>query len=283
MVKRGLLYLRRKYKRSLLLLILLFIISFSLAVGLSVWSSISAVTKEVQQTLGTSFIFKAKRDPALAKSMKMYNGASGMVYDGPEIDQTLVDKVMGIDELSGYNAENYESVYADDMELIEGGWKISFDEYESIPDWDWDLNPPTRDCYLLRQRVTNLYGNTDTERYDKFRTGAFTLVEGRHIAPGDSRKALISDEVAELNGLKRGDTIDLSFRPGIIGDDDRGHTFDTVYDGATLEIVGIYHVNGYQPINAYVHEPDITYNWIFTDNETVSYFTNQTFAYAYPG
>lgn len=55
MVKRSLLYLRRKYKRSVLLFLLLFVISFSLAVGVTVWNSIGAVTKEVQDALGTSF------------------------------------------------------------------------------------------------------------------------------------------------------------------------------------------------------------------------------------
>lgn len=47
MVKRSLLYLRRKYKRSALLWLLLFVISCSLAIGVTVWSSIGAVTKDV--------------------------------------------------------------------------------------------------------------------------------------------------------------------------------------------------------------------------------------------
>lgn len=32
----------------------------------------------------------------------------------------------------------------------------------------------------------------------------------------------------------------------------------------TLEIVGIFHVNGYQPTGVWVSEDAITYNWIFT-------------------
>ena len=45
MLKRAWLYLTRKYKRSILLFFLLFVISFSIAVALSIWNSINAVTK----------------------------------------------------------------------------------------------------------------------------------------------------------------------------------------------------------------------------------------------
>ena len=61
MIKRAWLYLTRKYKRSLLLFFLLFIISFSIAVALSIWNSISAVTKEVEHSLGTSIILKLSK------------------------------------------------------------------------------------------------------------------------------------------------------------------------------------------------------------------------------
>ena len=58
MFKRALIYLKRKYNRSILLFLLLFAISLSLSIGLSVWGSIDKVTKEVQQQLGTSFTIK---------------------------------------------------------------------------------------------------------------------------------------------------------------------------------------------------------------------------------
>lgn len=62
MFKRSLLYLRRKYKRSILLFLLLFVISLSLSIGVAVWGSIGAVTKEIQDRLGTSFICKIQPD-----------------------------------------------------------------------------------------------------------------------------------------------------------------------------------------------------------------------------
>ena len=62
-----------------------------------------------------------------------------------------------------------------------------------------------------------LYGNTDSALYDKFRTGAFELVAGRHIAPEDRKKVLISEQLAEQNQLGLGDTITLSMRAGMTG------------------------------------------------------------------
>lgn len=40
-----------------------------------------------------------------------------------------------------------------------------------------------------------------------------------------------------------------------------------------LEIVGIFHVNGYQPTGEWVHEENITYNWLLTDEDSVEKMT----------
>ena len=46
--KRALLYLRRKKPRTALLFLLLFVLSLSLAVGVTVWGSVGAVTRGIQ-------------------------------------------------------------------------------------------------------------------------------------------------------------------------------------------------------------------------------------------
>ena len=56
--KRALLYLRRKKPRTALLFLLLFVLSLSLAVGVTVWGSVGAVTRGIQQELGTSFVMR---------------------------------------------------------------------------------------------------------------------------------------------------------------------------------------------------------------------------------
>ena len=263
MVKRSLLYLCRKYKRSVLLLLLLFVISFSLAVGVTVWNSIGSVTKEVQDALGTSFTFRIPsyitNDASYYKDVRDSSGNVQKWYVGPKLNndtiQTVLDYVNGI---SAVNAEMDEFVHVDDIKLVPGLFCAG-------------------QRNKLRMQVSMLYGNSDTELYSEFRSGSFELVEGRHITPDDTYKTLISDELAELNGLKVGDTITISARAGMSGDyPDR---FEIWGEPRTVEIVGIFHVNGYQPTGQWVAEDEMTYNWLISDIETVKYmdstFNNQ--------
>lgn len=167
MVKRSLLYLRRKYKRSVLLLLLLFVISFSLAVGVTVWNSIGSVTKEVQDALGTSFTFRIPsyiiNDASYYKEVNDSSGNAQKWYVGPKLNndtiQTVLDNVNGI---SAFNAEMDEFVHVDDIELVPGLFCAG-------------------QRNKLRMQVTMLYGNSNTELYSEFRSGSFELVEGRHI------------------------------------------------------------------------------------------------------
>ncbi len=81
-----------------MLLLLLFTISFSLAVGGTVWNSISAVTHEIQRQLGMSFVFKM---PALDPENTEYyqpvtlqDSSTTKAYMGATLDQRLVEEIM---------------------------------------------------------------------------------------------------------------------------------------------------------------------------------------------
>ena len=275
MLKRSVLYLRRKYKRSMLLLILLFVISFSLAVGLTVWGSSNTVTQEVQHELGTSFVVTSpaidSENSEYFKGVNLQNGGTAKVYTGPKVNQELLDAITQIDGISNYNAEDYlYGINVKDLTLIVGSWGTEYALARDDPEWlgriedgfkEWGV-----EFFRLNTSQTQLYGNTNTELYSKFRTGAFELVEGRHISADDSKKALISDELAKLNGLTIGDTITLNLLGASMN---RADKVSESFGEAELEIVGIFHVNGYQPTGINIGETDITYNWILTDIETV--------------
>lgn len=85
------------------------------------------------------------------------------------------------------------------------------------------------------------------------------LSEGRHITAEDSYKALISQELAEENGLSVGDTVSLSYY-----DEDVGR------DWQAFEIVGIFQIKSRQ--NSYTSntaECDMVENFIFVDTQSV--------------
>ena len=252
MIRRALLYLRRKYSRSILLFLLLFVLSFALLIGLSVWNSISSVTRAVQQELGTSVIFRV---PSYVTNNAYYYedvtdsfGNAQKSYVGPKLNNDTIHQILErVPNISKYNADMDRYILVDDAELIHG--------------------LQAGNDFLSHETI--MYGNTNTELYSQFRSGAFELVEGRHITADDQFKVLISEELAEMNQLKVGDRVTVSARDGMIGGADQYRLWG---DPKVLEIVGIFHVNGYQPTGQWVSEIDITYNWLLTDIATVDYF-----------
>ena len=276
MIKRASLYLRRKYKRTILLLVLLFVLAFSLAVGLSMWGSVNTVTKDVQDRLGTGFVFKMPpldpMDTTYYQPVHLRDGGRTKAYVGATLDKQLADEVMGIDGVSAYNGEMTQWIHVDDIEIYPGAMTLRTEEA---------LNDPRRirtiernyesqggfEYYQTEGTETVIYGNTNTALYDKFRTGAFELISGRHITPTDKQKVLISDEIAERNQLNVGDTFHISLWNKHLGKYD---PFDQVLGSWELEIVGIFHVNGYQPTGIWVHEDKISYNWLLSDEDTVA-------------
>jgi putative ABC transport system permease protein len=261
MLKRARLYLTRNYKRSVLLLLLMLAASASLLIGLSVWNSIHAVTREIEQKLGTSINFRLSRiitqDPSYGKHVKSKFGTAYLTYDGPDFNWDTVNQILDqVDGITDYNIEDHQIMSADNFSLIPGLFNLVEPEDDLFKQQILEIN----------KKVVDVYGNRDTSLYSRFRTGAFKIVEGRHIRPDDTGKALVSDELADLNNLGVGDSITLSDRAGELN---QAPAFDRIGDEVTLEIVGIFHVNGYQPTGMWVAESDMTYNWIFADADTV--------------
>lgn len=272
MIKRAWLYLTRKYKRSALLLLLLFVISCSISIGLCVWRSIGAVTREVQRTLGTSFTVRLPgyvQSPEFSETLEVGHNFLGTwrIYAGPPLDDTVAEEILKIEGVDRCNGDDYAYVHLDDVEPIPGLFEAIIELYyaEKVASTDEELAVD-----LVFARATLLQGSTDTALYDKFRTGAFTLTEGRHLTPEDTGLVLISDELAERNGLHIGDTITVSSRLGMmmtcLNADDR------IGEPMPLEIAGIFHVNGYQPVNKWTSEDEITYNWLIVNAETEKAF-----------
>ncbi|WP_164510286.1 ABC transporter permease [Agathobaculum sp. Marseille-P7918] len=279
MGKRTSLYLRRNAKRSILLFLLLFVISFSLAIGVTVWNSIGAVTKEVQNRLGTSFVCKIL--PLDSENTEYYqmvlsrDGSMKKTYTGAVLNHELAEKVMQLDGVTAYNGELKQYVVVDNIKLYPGAAANRYQYYTSDPerkaykaaDVEWGGLVSSE----LNAAQTAIYSNTETALNDKFRTGAFELVSGRHITAHDRQKVLISDELAAQNDLQLGDTIQISMRNQQLGWYDlRKYDPTKVLAEWELEIVGIFHVNGYQPTGENVHEYNITYNWLMADEDTVS-------------
>lgn len=272
MVKRAMLYLRRRYKRSILLLLLLFVLAFSLAVGLSMWGSVNAAVQDVERRLGTSFVVKTRDQfpPGELITAQLREGGATQRGVIPRPDQEVVDAIMQqVDGITDYHTEHFTYAYSNALELIEGGWGMAYqadlDALAADPNArTGTANGLTIDDYAINAQTTTLYGNNDSELFSYFRTGAFTLADGRHIQPDDTGKVMISDVLAEQNGVQIGDTVTIQLLGNMLGARDDW----AVWSELELEIVGLFHVNGYQPINRLVYENYICNNWFLTDMNT---------------
>ena len=269
MVRRALLYIRRKKSRSIILLLLMIVLAISISIGLSVWSGVNHAIHEVQKTLGTSLIVKMPDNMTAGpfEMIELNDGTKEQTYVGPRVDQQLVDRIMQVDGISSYQAENFTYACVDGINLVEGGHAITLErELETLrEDPDWEEKKPGHmlsvDDIRLSTLTTTIHTSSNTELFSYFRTGAFSLIDGRHVTSQDSHKVMISDRLAEKNDLGVGDTFILRMRDW---------KNETVTGECEVEVAGIFSVNGYQPINEFVYEENITYNWILTDIETYS-------------
>ena len=129
--KRALLYLRRKKTRTALLFLLLFVLSLSLAVGVTVWGSVGAAVRDVEHRLGTSFIVKTRDQFPPGKLITAQLKDGNAVQRGviPRADQELVDAIMQqVDGITAYHTEHFTYAYSNALELIEGGWSMGYQE-----------------------------------------------------------------------------------------------------------------------------------------------------------
>lgn len=119
MYKRAMTYLKRKYKRSILLLILLFVLAFSLAVSLMIWSGINAAVQETERKLGTSFILETRDQfpPGELITAQLRDGGTAQRGVIPCPDQEVVDAIMQqVDGITAYHTEQFTNVYSNTLE-----------------------------------------------------------------------------------------------------------------------------------------------------------------------
>ena len=77
--------------------------------------------------------------------------------------------------------------------------------------------------------MTILYGNSSAELYSHFRTGLFSLVDGRYVAADDRYKIMVSDEFLKLNDLHVGDSIYIAIFSGQRESEVLGLRWDDIY------------------------------------------------------
>ena len=251
--KRSTIYITRKKGRSILLFLILFLMGTFVLTGLSINNSAKQAAEEMRLSFGSGFNVYIKQE------LNRSDNVDGI----PPFTVQQAESVGKMSGITQYNIELINFAQVDDITLVPGLRADMIDVQLSDPDYDFGSSLEELRCEV---RWTTIFGNSDIELYEHFRTGAFSLAEGRLIRSGDQNTALISERVAQMNQLEIGDTITISYTENMLN----GGDLNKVLGGPIeLEIVGIYAMNAYQPVSEYTAEADIAENWILADTETL--------------
>jgi putative ABC transport system permease protein len=185
------------------------------------------VQQNLRQALGGEFEVMVNYSDDNPYFKTQQSGESSIIYYSEmPISQKEIDAIMGVPGISHYDTAMQELLETGNMRFIPGNIPIE-EEFRTL---------------------TNVFIVPGSENDSHFRTGDIELVEGHHIGPNDSGVALVSEEVAEANGLRIGDNISLT------GD-----------APADVEIVGIFRVNKQDSVTEKLTQYDKLVNKIFID------------------
>lgn len=184
LLKRSILYLFRKWKVSILLLLILFMVVTLTLSGIAVLNAEEQKTEEFKEATGTSFSVERNYE-----SGGMETDEKGNTYlTSDAVTKEMIEEIGSIDGISGYNASN-ESITV----ILKDG--------EYLPHTGRIVN--VGDVDACTYSVTNI-----NSQYNNFFTSnLFELVEGKHITKDTENAIIISEAYAEKNNLKVGDTL----------------------------------------------------------------------------
>ena len=236
--RRAALYIGRKRGQTTVLFFLFFIVSAFLIAGWSVLGSADAVAKVLRTSVGGAFYLRPVSNLEINEGEASY---SKKAKGQPVITQENIEDILDYEEVKDYNAINYGYTRSDAVDFLPGTG------------------------YSEDNNMGKVSAMNDTTLADQFMEKKLELTEGRHIKKGDKNKILVSDKLAQANGLKVGDKVRFT-HAGITREN--GQFVDSIPEKtayAQAEIVGIYK-QSVQKVDGAMPTPEIGANQIFSDH-----------------
>lgn len=188
-VKRALLYIFRHKTKSLILLFVLTIIATFILTGIAIQNSAKDAATEVRTSVSGKISLNIDMSP---KNMVSQQGQYGTMsyYNGDKITHDTLLALKGIEGVTDLNmtATNVVFAAAKNFKYLPAAFVMNTTPYGDS---------------------ANMAVALSSEKYSGFTSGKLTLEAGRHITDEDCHVILISDELAEYNGLNIGDTLEL--------------------------------------------------------------------------
>nr|WP_162990696.1 ABC transporter permease [Maliibacterium massiliense] len=169
MLKRASLYILRQRGKTLLLLLLCFVMMLLSLLGIAIAQASEAAAVRLRASLGGY----------------LHITQDGQSQQARQITDAFVDQVQDAPGVKACNATDYLDIQLPDIDLLPG---------QNAGD-------------AVTRHVTTLVSDTSSRQDSSFLYENVRLVEGRHIEPEDRNKALVSRELAAQNQLGVGDII----------------------------------------------------------------------------
>lgn len=182
-VKRAILYIERKKKKSLLILFIIFTVSTLVLAGGAIRDAQEEALTELRGTTGTSFT--VSRNTATGG---WGNSSAGSYSTQEFLSDVMVENIGHINGIEGYNA-SIRSILS--LANTNGEW---MEQLEPIGHVDVD-------CQFYS------YGCINSEYNSMFLSGALAMCDGNVITSDKENGIIISKDIAKKHGLKIGDTI----------------------------------------------------------------------------
>ena len=173
MLRNSLLYIKRKKKKSIIVLFILTAILISLYTCLSINKFSNNVESIIYRAANSSFILKSKNSQEL-------------------IDTKEVEGIKNLDRLNEYNLEYETLAQLKGDDVFGGEQKVEISNLNSE-----------------YENLLKIYGVRDSSLSNDFTSEVFKIVEGRHIGKDDKNKIIVHEELAKQNQYELGDKVSI--------------------------------------------------------------------------
>lgn len=249
-LKRALRAVTRRKVKSLLLLVIFFVIANLLLAGFAIRDATDKAKDAARSELGATLTLSFDQQKARSEAMAaMQQSGSAGTDDGRQrpdfnmetepVTEEMAQLVAGLEHVQAYNYVVNASGAAEDFDPVEtgtDGGSGSQDIPADIPDKPDGGGKDTGSFTMPDVTVIGVYASA---LYSGFSNGSYTLEEGAHILyDPDSGvlPVLVEKTLAAYNGLSVGDTLTVSAMAESGEDRDDGAAAKSY----TLTITGIY-------------------------------------------
>lgn len=254
-IKRAFLYVARKWQQSAIAFLILLAICTSASIGLSILKASDTAAANLRGQFGGTFSLEIDMsNPANMQSAGSTDRYTGSYYSGDTIDNEVIDEVLKTPGIADYSAN---------IEVV-ANLKSDDGQY-------YNLVENKQNYYSSAlAHVAPIQGWTSLQQCSYFANGILEITQGEMFSGGASGQAVISRELADLNGLSVGDHITLEINRDVTGID-----FPAEKQECSFEIVGIFDILKEQKIDQYTGPRQMLQNWVFVDSRTLLPYLNE--------